>query len=431
MSTIQKRNLAIISLVGIFVFLLFFWPNGQNAADEHMLLVRSQDEPVIYPVVLRMLSPSQDIHEAWGKLIIYGDYHYGYPFYFLSFLVLLPVKLFFGDQFSTQTQLNLMLLRQFISVLPMILSMGLMTYLQTRFRSTFKSILLFCFLLSIGGIVRNDINWWHPDALAVLAIVLTLYFLDRDHLKFGRSFYLAAACCGLATAIKLQGVFFAPAILVYLLYGWSQKRITILKMIYVGAGFILVMAMVALLCSPYLFYSGPRQRFLDIQFYKNSELSQGYAHDDPTYDQKGPYWWLGTLKRWYGQPLFWDFTMLSLLAGCWKGKNAFLNRLIFLWIPPLSIYLLYFVAVKPDHYWLPIVVPFFSTVLNIPLFLSEFKSAKEQWTGDRLRLKVYNPLNSRISRIMIYIFVYGMVLIECVLYLQQDIQLFFSFINKG
>ena len=59
--------------------------------------------------------------------------------------------------------------------------------------------------------------------------------------------------------------------------------------------------------------------------------------------------------------------ILSLLSGCIWGPNRLLNRLILLWILPFSIYLFYFVAVKPDHYWLPVMLPLYSAALNIPL----------------------------------------------------------------
>jgi hypothetical protein len=431
MTSIQKRNFIIVLIAGILIFLLFFWPNGQNAADEHMLLIRSQDEPVIYPIVVRMLSTSQDIHEAWGKLIIYGDYHYGYPFYFLSFITLLPVKWLFGEQYTSQTQLNLMLLRQFISVFPMILAVGVMTFLQTRFKSLLQSILLFLFLISIGGIVRNNINWWHPDALAVLAIVFTLFFLDRDHFRVGRNFYLAAAFCGLATAIKLQGVFFAPTILVYLIYARVKNHISTRQTLLAAVGFIIVMTLAAVLTNPFLFYSGPRQRFFDIQAFKTTELSSGYTHDDPTYYQKGPYWWLWTLKKWYGHPLFWVFTIVSLAAGCFFGKNRLINLLIVLWSLPLSIYLLYFVAVKPDHYWLPVILPFFSAVLNIPVILLNMKSPNHipivgpPW--NRFVAWLLRPRPRQVFCLLVYV----VILVEWISYLQQDMNLFISFINKG
>jgi len=38
----------------------------------------SGDENITYPYVVNMLEPATDIHDQWWRLIIYGDYHYGY-----------------------------------------------------------------------------------------------------------------------------------------------------------------------------------------------------------------------------------------------------------------------------------------------------------------------------------------------------------------
>ena len=73
-------------------------------------------------------------------------------------------------------------------------------------------------LLSIPLVVTNDL-WWHPDSLAVLSVVVTLLFLDLDKQRFGRYFFIAAAACGVAIGIKYEGVFFALAIPIYLLWG--------------------------------------------------------------------------------------------------------------------------------------------------------------------------------------------------------------------
>jgi hypothetical protein len=40
-------------------------------------------------------------------------------------------------------------------------------------------------MLSIRAVVRMNIQFWHPDALSVLAVVVTLFFLERDRLRFG------------------------------------------------------------------------------------------------------------------------------------------------------------------------------------------------------------------------------------------------------
>ena len=93
-----------------------------------MLGKLSHDEAITYPYVVHMLTPGKDIHETWWRLIIYGDYHYGYPFYFYSMLVLLPVRIIYGPNFTAHTQLNLLLLRQLVSVLPIIIVAGLLVF---------------------------------------------------------------------------------------------------------------------------------------------------------------------------------------------------------------------------------------------------------------------------------------------------------------
>ena len=350
-----------MGLVGLVYFAVFLLPNAYGAGSDAILAESSGDEYVTYPNVVRILTVGQTFNEERANLFLYEDYHYGYPFYALSALTLLPVRLVYGEDFTVHMQLNLLLLRQMISLLPMLIAAGLLVYMQTRFESLWKSLALFVFLLTIRGVVRNHIWWWHPDALTVLAVVLTLFFLDRDHLRLGVNFYLAAAFCGLAVAIKLLGLFFFLAIPVYLCAAVASRRARLPRAALAGGLFVLVMVGVAVGSNPFLFSSDQRARMVQIQTQKQVELSQGYAHDDPIYYSKGPRWWLSTLDKWYASPLFLGFLFLSLLAGCIWGPRTFTNRLILAWVAPYSIYLLYFVAVKPDHYWLPVMLPLFSS----------------------------------------------------------------------
>jgi hypothetical protein len=363
MDSTQKRTLIVLVLLGALYFAIFLWPNSLGARSEDMLMGTSVDEPITYPYVVRMISPPKDIKDMYARWVIYGDYHYGYPFYFFSALAVLPVELVNGARFTNFTQLNLLLLRQLISVLPMILAAGVITFLQTRFRSLWKSVFLFLLILSVRGIVRQNIQWWHPDALSVLAVVLTLFWLERDGLRFGRNFLLAAAACAFAISIKLAGVFFAPAIGLYLLAGWLKKHISFKQAALRAALFLGVMLLVIVVTNPFLFNSGARADLVKIQTFKTVELSQGYSHDDPFYYQKGPFFWEWTLSTWFAHPLLLGLLGLSLLAGCLWGQRRLLNRLILAWVIPYSIYLLWFVAVKPDHYWLPVMVPLYSAAL--------------------------------------------------------------------
>ena len=422
MSRQQKKVLLILTGIGLLFFSAFFFPNATGAKDEYMLYRLSADESVTYPVVIRMLTPDpQGVETAWFRWIIYGDYHYGYPFYLISALVLLPVRIIMGASFVDYTQLNLLLLRQFVSVLPMVVAAGMMVYLQTRFRSTLIAVLLFVFMLAVPGFVRNHLSWWHPDAFSVLFVVLVIFFLDRDRLRFGRNFYLAALACGLASAIKLSGIFFFLTIPAYLLAGFILEKINLRNTITNGFLFVLVMGLTIILSNPFLFYSGARQRMLEIQAQKSYEISHGYVHEQSVEYNKGPRYWEPTLSRWYGVPVFLFFMAASLLWGSKHGPEQFVNRVLFTWFLPFTIYLLFFVSVKPDHYWLPVMLPLFSCVFIIPA---------EIWTFVQ-KQKVQNP--SGLARWL------GLGLFACLVILLSvifitnlgyDISLFQSFLEQ-
>jgi 4-amino-4-deoxy-L-arabinose transferase-like glycosyltransferase len=364
MSAIQKRTAVLLAAIGLLYFLVFCFPNARGARSVEMLNVFSNDETITYPYVVHMLTPARDIHDFVWRLFIYGDYHYGYPFYFFSFLAVLPVRLLAGADFTSYVQLNLLLLRQLISVLPMILAAGVVVYMQTRFQSPLRAAGLFALILAVPGIVRNHLWWWHPDALSVLAVALTLFFLDRDRLRLGRNFLLAAAACGMAIAIKLVGFFFVFLLAGYVLAAWLTHRATFKQAALRSLGFVLVMGLVVLLANPFLFYATQREKMLRIQAQKSQELSVGYSHDEPAYYQKGPRWWQPTVEKWYGPTPFLLLLLGLVITGCFWGESQPANRLILAWIVPYSIYLLYFVAVKPDHYWLPVMLPLFSGALN-------------------------------------------------------------------
>ena len=371
MNAASKKVWIAVAAAGLIYFALFWYPNTLGAKSETMLAHTSIDEPVLYPFVVRMLTPASSLKDLWERWIIYGDYHYGYPFYFLSAVVVLPVRLIYGAKFTDHTGLNLFLLRQLIGVLPMVLACIWMVYLVTRFRSWWQTLVLLLALFSVRGIVRSNIQWWHPDALSVLAVVATIFFLERDRLRFGRNFYFAAAACGVAAGIKLAGFFFVLSIAGYLIAGLVQKKLTTGQFIKAGVFFVLVMLAAIVIVNPVVYNSGARAEIVKVQIYKSGELDKGYTHDAAIYYSKGPQWWEWTLTRWFGNPWMLTFAFLSLLAGCFWGPNRLLNRIMLGFIVPFAIYMFWFVAVKPDQYWLPVMVPLYSALLNIPLILNE------------------------------------------------------------
>jgi hypothetical protein len=374
----NRLGLWILIGLGVVYFLSMVPPNLRGAMDTTHFI--SGDENITYPYVVNMLEPSTDIHDLAWRMIIYGDYHYGYPFYLASFLSLLPLRLFSGQAFFSNTQLNLVILRQVISVLPMILTIGLLVYMQTRFRKPFLAAGLALFMASIPGVVRQNIQWWHPDAMTVLAVVLTIFFLERDRLRFGRNFWLAAFTCGLATAIKLLGVFFILAVPATLAAGMLRKKMVFTRSALAGVGFVVLMSATVVLSNPFLFYQSQREKLVRVQAEKQQEIAVGYTHDDPAGYQKGPQFWEWTLNHMYGSTSLLLLLSAGLVSGCIWGSRKGLHLLILGWSIPLTIYLFYFVAPKPDHYWLPVMLPLFSTALTpLELLYTAFRTTEKRW----------------------------------------------------
>ena len=404
----QKRNLRVIALVGILYFILFIFPNASTMGSNNPIVYLHTDEFVVYPVVERMLESSPNLSEAWGRLIIYGDYHWGYPFFFLSMLTLLPLRIIQGADFYNHTEVNILFLRQMISVLPMILTAGVLTHMLTRFRKLWASLFTFLFVLTIPAVVRNNMHWWHPDALMILAIALTFLFLDLDEYRLGRYFFLAAAACGLAAAIKLFGFFFFLTIPIYLLLAWRRKGAAFKKIILSGLLFVAIMLIVIVLSNPFLFYKGPREDMLATQSYKSLELSEGYTHEESLYYSLGPEYWRWTLTTSYGDPNF--IVVLFLLLGL--AGTVIPDRdiywLFLAWIVPVGIYLMWFVSPKPDHYLMPLLIPLYATVTSVVEIFTSGWTSEKKW----LRWAAYAGCT-----------LYALILIyQCIFHISKDIQ---------
>jgi 4-amino-4-deoxy-L-arabinose transferase-like glycosyltransferase len=360
----QKKTLFVLCLIGIIYFCIFIYPNFHKGEGNTGWSYFSQDEFTIYPYLMKMMGHVSSIPQFWGDMINNFYRFYGFPYSFLSVLVLLPVRLALGENFFSNTQFNIFLLRQLINVIPIILMAGGLVYFQTYFKNFWRSSILFIFLLSIPEVFRSNIRWWHPDSLGLLSISLTFAFLLIDKYKLKTGFYLAAVACGMAVSIKMAGAFFFLAIPVYLFLVWLNKKSEWKRIILAALLFLLVMSLTFILTNPFLFYEAPRTAWMNIQFSKTGELAQGYSHDDPYYYQKGLIYWKWTIINYFGQYWFIAFLLLAVILGCVWGENKLQNRLLLAWLIPLGIYLSFFVAPKPAHYLSPFMLPLFSSVFN-------------------------------------------------------------------
>jgi len=383
----KSKDRAVLIIIGLLYFILLGYLNAQGIRDEHMLSLLSQDESIQYPYLMHMLTPGDSLFESLKNIFAYQHYFYGFPFYLYSALVVLPIRLLFGNQAFSMTQLNLFLLRQMVSVLPMIFAAGILTYLQTKFRNIWKSAFIFSFLLCMPAVIRNNVWFWHPDGMTTLGAALTLLFLDRDHLNFKNNFYYAAVACGFTAATKLVGFFFFLTIAVYLLSGWIQKKINLAKLTIHGIRFILIFLLVFLALNPLLLIPQSRNQILKIQAQQNYFVTHGWQDEDIY--ETGVLAWLPYLAQGYGSLLFLVLLLISSVTSCLEGERRLHHLLILGWVLPYSIYLFCFIAVKPIHYWLPIMLPLGSTTGNLVPFDGSYRPFKHaEWLNNIIFLGV-------------------------------------------
>jgi len=360
----QRRTFAILALIGLLYFLAFIPLN--LLPDRSGRFDMNPDEIVLYPDVTKALV-SQPTFEATVRNVIEGwGWQYGYPYLTVSAAVLVVPRLIFGNDFASHMQLNIFLLRQFVSVLPMELALLLGVYLVTRFKSGWRSAGLFGFLLLVPGIVKFNHNYWHPDALIVLCSLLTIYFLQRDELRFGRNFYLAAVFCGLRSAISIWRPFFVVAIAGYLLARLLKKKLTVGKFILAGALFIFTMFGTVILSSPSLMAPYiAKVAFRDWLPRQTNMLTGPGENTGGIYDT-GLLNWLTYLGYHYMKGYFFFFAAVGLVAGSLVGSRKYLNRILLAWCLPTVFFLAYFVAMKNFQYMLPVVVPLYCGAFLFP-----------------------------------------------------------------
>ena len=383
MTSTQKRIFAILLVISAVYFSIFILPNNTGAKDQMMVSLFEPDEFAQYPIVTKMLTPRENLKQTLINFVAYRHYYYGSPFYFSSALTILPVKLAEG---FNNTQLNMLLLRQVVSVLPMLGALLLLTYIQTRFQSYIKSISLFVLLLSVSAVVENNM-WWHVDSLAVFFTALTFFFLDKDDLRFGRDFYLAAASVGLATGTKVIGFFFFLTIPTYLLLGILQKQMTWRTAILRGAAFVGIMFATILISNPFLLLRSESSHMLNLLTRQSAAMSEGWVL---AYD-KGPISWLPIIQGLYGQLIFIILAFIALTLGIWRGANRTRHLLIAMWAIPFGLYVLYAIAIKPTHFFLPILLPVFSSLVvlfEFPPFANDKPRPLLSWLWGGLILTI-------------------------------------------
>jgi len=355
-----ERTMIVLLLISVVYFCTFIFPNNLGAKNVDMLAVFEIDEYAQYPAVESMLSGGNSLKQTVRNFLVYGHYFYGYPFYFISGVVLLPMRIVLGADWRIHTQLNMLLLRQLVNVLPNLLSAMLLTFYVTRLQPLWKSTLVFCILLITPALVNNGF-WWHPDGIGLLMVVLVLVCLQLDDLNFGRFFMMAAISAGIAAGIKYLGLFFFLSIPAYLLVGVYRKSITWREAIFKGLLFVGVMLLTLIATNPLLLLQ-ERSELVSTQIRQFSRTSMGELIG------KQPFLEDGRLPSWLNAQYGWWPFMLLGLAGLVIGLKQRASRisamLVALFIFPLAAVILRGALQRP-HYWLPVFLPLSASIAFI------------------------------------------------------------------
>ena len=342
-------------VLSVLIFGLFCLPNSKASEDFSMLTIFEPDEGAIYSVVDRMTYPRGSIGESLHHFINYNFYHYGFPFFGLSSAIAYPIR--WAGAFEN-TPLLMLVLRQLVSVLPMIGALLLLVYMHDGFR-TYRSIALYVLLWLIPASVRNSM-WLHPDGLAFFLAVLVLYFLWKDKLSFSRYFYWAAAICGVLIATKLIGVFFFLTILMLLVWGVKAKTLTAKHAVHKGLRFILVMGIAFVVANPFIFNFEALKTYA-YTFYKETfEVSKGYAL---VYPVGIKYAW-PDMRASYGEAFFLLLAAICSVLSIKYRKDKLLPALTIAWFIPLT-FTVFTVTHFKYQYWLPAAMVMLSNLIVV------------------------------------------------------------------
>lgn len=364
-------------ILAIFYFLIFIPPNLTVAADSNMLRAFQIDEYVQYVSVIKITTIKSSLLETIQNAIEYGHYYYGYPFYVVSAMALIPFRIgtFIFDYIihalnnnssaSDWTQLYILVLRQ-LSPLLMIFSILLLVYMWTGFKNLFKSIFLFIFLGSIPVIFWNNM-WWHPDSLVTLFIILTIFSLFRDDLNFKKWFYFAAVFCGLAIGTKVIGVYFALTIPTYLLLGLSKGSINHKTFFSSGLKFLAVMILTVVVTNPLLLIPDYRNEILGNLIEQRRVTELGFGN---LIMQNSPLrWYTDAIESYSGTWWFLGIIIIVCLVGVvYDNDKRLLNIIIFTWAIPFAFYLIFRSSRILFYYFIPISLPLLSCIANPILF---------------------------------------------------------------
>ncbi|MHA2427948.1 MAG: hypothetical protein ACXADB_07990, partial [Candidatus Hermodarchaeia archaeon] len=155
----------------------------------------------------------------------------------------------------------------------------------------------------------------------------------------------------------------------YIAWGYFGKRIDLKQAILVAGRFVLLMFALVLISNPMLLVPEVRDRIIYIQQKQAEAMSFGWQ----VAYAKGPQSWFGIIREYYANGYFIVLCLIAVVLGLISSPRRLLNALVLAWTIPFSLYILFFIAIKPTHFFIPIALPLFAGVANIFSYVQKGK----------------------------------------------------------
>jgi hypothetical protein len=125
--------------------------------------------------------------------------------------------------------------------------------------------------------------------------------------------------------------------------------------------FVGIMAAVIFLSNPFLIYKSQRTDMIEIFSRQSALQNQGWVLSYA----KGPASWMPIIESLYGWLPFIALAFFALAFGLYRAESRARSLVIALWAIPFGLYVLFAVAIKPTHFFLPILLPVYSSLVGL------------------------------------------------------------------
>jgi hypothetical protein len=235
----------------------------------------------------------------------------------------------------------------------MAVTLFIMTKLVEQFhKNIFEKILALLFVIAMPGIWVNAM-WFHPDYMMTAFLMASMYMLFRSNEIGDRYYWLSVLFWGIAVAVKVQAITFAPVLIWSVLIMIRNKSGSEHFVQILAASFVSIVIIFVIL-NPYVIHPKGANAWFQV-FVSNIESNAS------NHGRFGDLSLLFKIKNaielfYVPMVLFIVLLLLSLIALYkeWKSKKLRLSGMAAAYILPNIIYLLFFVNKAWNHYFLPV-----------------------------------------------------------------------------